>query len=53
MSQTLSLPNYDSLNIIEKTQLTNSVAASVNSLPVADSNDFAANVPVLIGQSGS
>lgn len=55
MAQTLQIPNYGSLNIINgsQTQLTAATASGVNSLPVQDVDDFATSGYVLIGTKGA
>jgi hypothetical protein len=53
MAQTLRLNNFNSLNILAQTMLTNDVAAGVNALPVVDSSDFGAGSIVIAGYLGS
>lgn len=52
MAQTVYFNNFDSDNILVRTLLTADIAAGVNSLPVSNTNDFAAGA-VLIGDPGS
>jgi hypothetical protein len=54
MPQTIAIPNYNSNNIINdsNTQLTSTINAGVNSLPVQDVDDFSNSGYVLIGQKG-
>lgn len=52
MSQVLEFENFGSDNILARTTLTADIAAGVSSLPVTNSNDFAAG-PVLVGDAGN
>jgi hypothetical protein len=53
MPQTLSLANYEDINLIERTQLTAPLAAGVNSLPVDNTNDFETGGFILLGDVSS
>jgi hypothetical protein len=52
MSQTLTLENFNSLNIVTRTVFTNDIAAGVTSLPVENSNGFVVGT-LLLGQPGN
>jgi hypothetical protein len=52
-SQTLSLANYEEINLAERTQLTATLAIAANSLPVDNTNDFSSNGFILLGSVGS
>ena len=52
MSQNLDIPNFPNNNVTARTVITSDIAAGVSSLPVENSQNFAAG-PVLIGAPGS
>lgn len=53
MAQTITLSNFSSLNILNRTTLTANIAAGVNSLPIENTNGFAANNLIIIGDLGT
>lgn len=53
MSTTIKIDNYSTLNVIEKTALTEDVEAAATSLPLENNQNFAADDYILVGQPGS
>ena len=53
MSVILKIKNFNSLNVSEETQLSDSIASGVTSLPVINGSSFTANKYVVIGDRGT